>query len=217
MYPTQQNQIRNEIRVALDSIQGMLDLVPKDRTVSLLIRHAEREPIDNPEMAFIAGLTVKGIRDSCTFGGHLFGKFQPGSIYSSPVGRCIQTAEGIILGASWQKRVLIDDRLTHQFIRVALDAMSISRQSLGVPDQVIELFSLLCGAKGEIVKDRLNIFVTHDTVVMTMLGYLLSLPNNQIQPPGFLDGFFIWQDRNYYRMLWQGQLFNFQISQVLDL
>ncbi len=199
------------------SIIELMNEIPKNQTVSLLIRHAAREPILNPDMAFVAGLTVQGIRDSRTFGEQLRGKWQPGAIYSSPVGRCVQTAEGMILGAQWQKSVLIDERLTHDFIRVALDAISISRQSLGVPDQVIKLFSLLCGSKGEVIKDRLNIFVTHDTVVKTMLGYLTSLPASEIQYPEFLEGFFLWREGKNYRLLWRGQSYVFRLTRVLGL
>jgi hypothetical protein len=213
-----QHQQNQDFRVIQQlSIIESLNKIPKHQTVSLLIRHAAREPIQSPEMAFVAGLTVQGIKDSQVFGQQLRGNCQPGSIFSSPVGRCVQTAEGIILGAQWQKPVLIDERLTHDFIRVALDAMSISRQSLGVPDQVIKLFSLLCGSKGEVVKDRLNIFVTHDTVVKTMLGYLISLPSAQLQFPEFLEGFFLWREGKVYRLLWRGQMYQFKLTRILGL
>jgi hypothetical protein len=217
MYPTQQKQRKQAYNVAFPSTLQSLSMVPQGATVSLLVRHAEREPIRNPEMAFVAGLTPQGIADSQQFGEYLLGKFQPGAFYSSPVGRCVQTAEGILQGAAWQKQVLLDDRLTHTFIRAALDALSISRNSLGVPDQVIQLFSLLCGAKGETITNRLNFFVTHDTVITTMLGYLLGLPDEDIRAPDFLEGFLLWRQGKLYNVVWRGQRFVFKLSRVLGL
>ncbi len=207
---------RNDISDAKRLLQD-INLVPKDKTVSLLIRHAARKPITNPDMAFVVDLTVKGLRDSQVFGEALAGEFNPGAIYSSPVGRCIQTAEGIILGAKWQREVMIDERLTHPYIRSAMHAISISSNSLGLPNQIIRLFSLLCGSKGELIKNRLNLFSTHDTVIGTMLGYLLADPGAIRDLPEFLEGFFLWREGNFYHLLWRGKIYKLSLSKVLGL
>ena len=64
------------------------------KRIAILIRHGERESIPAGSFGNEAMLTQNGITESIRFGEGL-ANFNVGCIYSSPIGRCVQTAECI--------------------------------------------------------------------------------------------------------------------------
>ncbi|RME27132.1 MAG: histidine phosphatase family protein, partial [Deltaproteobacteria bacterium] len=76
-----------------------LDLVPADRAVAVLMRHAERNPIESVRDSLEARLTAKGIKDSELLGRELSG-FPRIELHHSPVERCRQTARAIATGCT---------------------------------------------------------------------------------------------------------------------
>jgi broad specificity phosphatase PhoE len=72
--------------------------IPLDRPVALLLRHAERPPIPPGQTGNSLGLTEYGERTAELFG-HALGSRING-IRTSPVQRCIETAEALRMGAA---------------------------------------------------------------------------------------------------------------------
>jgi len=68
----------------------------------LLIRHGPRERPDDPPLS--APLTELGIRE-CELLGEKISATPPMRIYSSPVGRCLNTGMAICRGANWDIEV----------------------------------------------------------------------------------------------------------------
>lgn len=75
-----------------------LTTLPTDRPVVLLLRHAEREPIEKLEDTVAAALTPAGISRAEELGRGL-AQAPRILLWHSPVGRCRQTAEAIARGA----------------------------------------------------------------------------------------------------------------------
>ena len=65
--------------------------------LSIILRHASREPIPIGEFGNEVLINEKGIADSIRFGEQLK-KYELNKIFSSPIQRCIQTAECIAEG-----------------------------------------------------------------------------------------------------------------------
>ncbi|MDX1804968.1 MAG: histidine phosphatase family protein [Alcanivorax sp.] len=78
-------------------LQDALDLIPKDKPVHLLTRHSVRELAKNGFADYRLPLTQEGIDMARDWGGRLQRPIQ--SFYSSPVGRCVDTARAMAEGA----------------------------------------------------------------------------------------------------------------------
>ncbi len=179
-----------------------LDRIPRDRPVSLLIRHAARHPITDPDDPYAAGLTEEGILTAEELGKVLGEQLLPGRLLSSPVERCIDTGEAIARGADWPGGVVTDERLSHLFIAPAWYSVSSARMSGPVPFQVRIILHWMLRAHE--TSPRLDLMVTHDTVLGAVVGGLLRAPVNNDNWPGFLEGMFVWRGNNDIYARWRG-------------
>ena len=75
-----------------------------------------RRPINDGKAAFDAGLTSEGERLAQEFGYYINLYTKPSKFVCSPVGRCIDTALRISMGANSGKNILPDYRLSHTYI-----------------------------------------------------------------------------------------------------
>ncbi len=79
-------------------LETWLGELPRDRSVALLLRHAERAPIEKIADAMEARLTAQGREDSRRLGEE-FAPWSPLVIHHSFIHRCRETAEAVAAGA----------------------------------------------------------------------------------------------------------------------
>lgn len=78
-------------------LRHSLGMLPVDKPVSLLTRHSIREKADQAVVSYRAPLTKEGIELARQWGSEF--KKPIVDIYSSPVGRCVETAKALLDGA----------------------------------------------------------------------------------------------------------------------
>ena len=185
-----------------------LRMIPRDRPVALLLRHAARFPILDPALTFEIGLTEEGVRTAEELGSLLPGWFQPGRFLAAPVSRCLDTAAAIARGAGWAVDVLPDERISHPFMAPAFEILSQEPSGGMVPVQVRVALDLLLHAPELAASERnprLDILVSHDTVLGTLVSSLMHEPITQKNWPGYLEGIFVWEAGGQVHARWRGK------------
>lgn len=84
----------SQLHPALRSSLGML---PEGKPISLLTRHSLRENADQAIVSYRAPLTKEGVELARQWGSEITKPIA--GIYSSPVGRCVETANALLAGA----------------------------------------------------------------------------------------------------------------------
>jgi len=186
-----------------DTLLLGLQMIPRDRPVALLMRHSIRYPITDPALNYKVGLTPEGIELAVAFGGLLAGQFAPGRLASSPVGRCVDTANAISRGAGWDLLAQSHFLLSHDHIEPAWELLTANQVNGHPPAQVVQTLKFLVDHTEN--SPSLDIFVTHDTVLGTMVGSLLHCPVQEEHWPVFLEGAFFWQEDETIHILWRGE------------
>jgi hypothetical protein len=184
------------------SLVNDLDRIPRDRPVILLMRHAHRFPITDPATNYLVGLTEEGVQMAEAFGRLLARQFSPGRVMSSPVGRCVDTAEAIARGAHWPIEVVSHHLLSHDHIAPAWTLAELGRCAGDAPAEVLDTLGLLL--QHERGKPILEVMVTHDTIVGAIAGCLLRAPILGDDWPLFLEGIFFWESDDGLHALWRG-------------
>jgi hypothetical protein len=52
----------------------------------------------------------------------------------------------------------------------------------------------------------LDVFVTHDSLLGVVVGYLLEVSVDSTNLPGFLEGLFLWKSSNGLGVAWRGEI-----------
>lgn len=91
------------------STKAWLGAVPTDRPVAALIRHSVRGELPPGAGGNRVPITAKGEKLASLLGGMIGGRLQ--SLTTSPVLRCVQTAEAIRTGTGIQTPVRLDRAL----------------------------------------------------------------------------------------------------------
>jgi len=177
--------------------------------VSIILRHAERDPIVHMGNPVPALLTEQGMSDSIDLGKKL-STVSPVRIFYSPFPRCRQTAQGIMQGiveaggsatiedkhpglagpyvtGDWRKiGAMVEEEGQASFIRRWFDG--------GVSTELLMPLEKAAPAQLKIMADQLSepgpsfVNVTHDWNIMILLEYFFSLKHDIIGQPGYLDG-----------------------------
>lgn len=177
--------------------------------IALLIRHAERHPIEAMSNALQPLLTAKGKSDAYRLGGTL-AHYSPVTIYHSPVPRCVETAERLrdgIVGA--RGKALIAGYLLElggPYITGSWDMIVKSIEELGhsvffrkwfnneLPATVVMPLREAAEIQLNILVRQLRsgdgstINVTHDWNIMMIREYYFRLRHEDIGDPDYLDG-----------------------------
>lgn len=190
------------------SLVDDLHCIPHDRPVTLLLRHSARYPILDPAETYTVGLTPEGFTMAENLG-WLLGRLYPGGrLLSSPVGRCIDTAEAISRGAGWPGQAETDERLSHPFIAPAFESFVQGQVNGVLPWQARAVLALLLAHTDS--GPQLDVLVTHDTILVTLVGCLLKTPVSKEFWPGFLEGMFVWRADEQVCLRWRGGEWRFQ-------
>lgn len=208
--------------LAVVSLLDRLERAPPGREVSIIMRHAERQPISAGSFGTDVPLTASGTAGAEQLGNLLSSRVL-GSIVSSPVLRCANTAQAIVRGAGWAAEVGMDWRLGDPgpfvedaelagppFLKEGIREI-VQRQladeeafpGMRPTREGVQLLLWLTTAKlGE--SGRLNIYVTHDAILAVIVGSLYKVSVDEFLWPDFLDGLVLWVVDDILHFSWRG-------------
>ena len=204
------------------SIVEQLALVPEELDASLVIRHAEREEIPAGSFGHDVSLTAEGTRTAEGLGAALSEK-RALTVMSSPVPRCVQTAQAMLRGAGSASEFTTDQRLGGHGVFVVdaeiagplfleLPIPEIARRQLqdetplpgmrptseGV-EILLELATSPLGNSGQ-----LHVFVTHDIILSVLVASIFHSSLEETGWPEYLDGLLIWRSSDGVQASWRG-------------
>ena len=201
---------------------ALLDRVPEGSAAALVLRHAEREEIPPGTFGNDVPLTDRGRRAAYHLGKGLSHR-PAGIVKTSPLPRCVQTAEAIISGSSWQTGSMPDTLLGDPGPFVIDAGLAGSRiLEIGIPAVVAQQLSsseppdgmrstsegvqlvLHSVADALCAQGGISVFVTHDAVLAVLVGTLYGRPVDGFRWPDYLDALVLWADSDRMQFLWHG-------------
>ncbi len=209
---------QSHIAETLDALAA----IPNRTDAAVVLRHAEREVIPAGTFGADVPLTTNGVVSAFEFGKAL-GLGRQVNVTSSPVQRCVKTAEAILQGCGNDSPVQLDSTLGDpgpfvvdpeaagpMFLNT--DALDIVRRQLSdsVPldgmrptaDGVRMLLRLV--VKGLDSSGRLNVFVTHDAILAVFVATLFGKSIEHVGWPDYLDALLIWGSYPGLNVVWRG-------------
>ena len=205
-----------------DRTPALLADVPLGAGVALILRHAEREAIPPGSYGNDVALTPQGVSAARRLGSGLALR-RPVSILTSPVLRCVQTADAIIAGAGWDAVaepnrllggpgafVVEPDLFGPLFLEIGARRI-VERQladdepppGMRTAREGTQLLLGLLTPAAE-ASGRLCLLVTHDIVLAALVGSLYGLGVGAFDWPDYLDGLALWPDSDGLRFRWRG-------------
>lgn len=194
---------------------------PDQADVALVIRHAEREQIPLGTFGFDVPLTAHGVASAFQLGKALCAGRRVG-VVSSPVPRCVQTAEVILRGCGHSSRVMLDRRLGDPGpfvvdsdlvgpLFLETDTLEIVRRQLSESEPLpgMRPTDEGVGALLDLVADslesygRLNVYVTHDSILAVLVARLFGMSIDEVGWPGYLDGLLLWKSSQRLQAVWR--------------
>lgn len=194
------------------SLLRNLEQIPVDLPVALLLRHSVRCEIPPGETGNEVPITDAGKDIALKLGQKLGARLK--SLHSSPLLRCVQTAEALRLGSGVDARItesrLLGDpgvyvldghlawsnweKLGHEEVMRHLVAEKEALPGMAQPDEAARLlvqsmFSSADGAPG------IHVFVTHDVLVTTTVARLQGVRHEPADWPLFLEGALFWRSK----------------------
>ena len=204
------------------SIVERLALAPHQSDAAIILRHAEREKIPAGTFGAEVSLTAQGVSTAEKLGAVLVRR-GPVSITSSPVLRCVQTAEAIRRGGGQTGATTLDWRLGDPgpfvvraeesgklFLQVGI--LEIVRRQLSAAGPLPGMrptsagIELLLGLTAHNLdqQGRLSIYVTHDAILAVLVAWLYRAPIEEITWPDYLDGLLLWRSGERLNLSWRG-------------
>jgi len=180
----------------------ILRSLPEQTHAGFLMRHSTRFPILSEDDVYSAGLTGEGITQAERFGNALAAIRKPGRLHSSPVGRCLDTAQAIARGSGWDLPVQSDYRLSHPFIERVWSGPVVQWKKDPLPDALRAILDLII--QGDEKDGGLDVFITHDTVVAALAGYFTGMSFHYPDYwPDFMEGIMIWRCAGRVHLKWR--------------
>lgn len=200
----------NEYNRFSDAFFSKLDTLAAQRSVAVLIRHADRVALPNNDVGYSLPITEAGLRRAKGLGTKLGGRLA--SLHTSPLLRCIQTADAIKTGALVDVPVELDTMLGDPGVYV-LDGQVAwpTWQAMGSKEVVEHMVACdipLAGmaepnAAANLLIRRMesiasatpgvHLFVTHDAIIATTVAIALKTSSRHLWPC-FLEGVIFWLD-----------------------
>lgn len=196
---------------------NQLNKIPEGKKIAMILRHAERFPIENMERAFDALLTENGKQIAKQLGEKL-SALSPVTFFFSPVDRCRQTAECMISG-------IISSNGTAEL--AGMDLMLGAPYLIGDWKFVAEAVTkhgqekfIRSWFNGEVPEDILlpldkaaekqlkylilqlesihsnSISITHDWNIVLLKEYYFGIKHEQSGMPEYLEGMFAYTDND---------------------
>lgn len=204
-----------------------LNLLPKDKPVHLLTRHSVRELAKNGFADYRLPLTPEGIEMAREWGTQLARPVE--AFYSSPVGRCVNTAIAMAEGARKAgliaeiPEVTTDTTLVEPGCYVEdLNQVGPTFLKMGafkfLNHHLQEPFEgMLSPAEGrsklaaylkarEPASGHLNVHVTHDTILAVLVAELHGRRRiSEEDWPWMMEGLWVWFSGGQMHWVWRGE------------
>ena len=203
-------------------IENRLETVPTQADAALILRHAERENIPPGTFGEDTPLTAAGVSSAERLGATLSEKRPQVMVTASPVPRCGETARAILRGSGQPEEVIFDRRLGDPGPFVADPAVSgalflevgileIVRRQLSHANppagmrSTSEGVDLLLGLAANDLRSRgrLNIYVTHDSILAVLVACLFRLSVEEVGWPNYLEGLLLWRSSGQLHFAWR--------------
>lgn len=193
------------------SVLERLARLPEGRPIALLLRHSVRGRLPPGQPGDHVPLTEHGRRLAISFGELLRGRLR--SLHTSPVLRCVQTADAIREGAGATREATLDFLLGNPGIYVRDGRLAWSNwQRLGHEGVIRHLMSEdaplpgmhpprvaaralvdhMLGAAAKV--PGIHVFVTHDSLVTVTVARFLQRSLELPEWPAYLEGAFFHRD-----------------------
>ena len=198
---------------AVGRTSHLIQAVPKDLPVALLIRHSARNDIANGETGMDVPLNDLGVRMCEELGRKLVGRVR--SIRCSSVLRCVQTAELLGQVAGYDRNVLLDEHLGAPGVYVVDEQVAwgnwLAHGNRGVIQHLVSGTGALPGMADPVTVAKtlvaylldciegepgLHLFVSHDSIVAPTVARTLDYVLPEDQWPEYLDAAAFWRKKN---------------------
>lgn len=195
------------------SVLDHLERVPRDRAVVVLLRHSVRDQLPAGDVGYTLPITEIGQRLARKLGELLRGRLR--TLRTSPLVRCLQTAESLRAGAGADGSIVTDrllgdpgvyvidggrawsnwERLGHEGVMRHLVSKAQALPGMARPDEAARfLVHHMLAVAGE--EPGVHVFVTHDSLVTATAARLLGHPLGSRDFPWYLEGVFFWRDES---------------------
>jgi broad specificity phosphatase PhoE len=203
------------------SMPPILDSLPDDQPVALLLRHSVRGHLPPGEAGYSVPLTEVGVRLAEQFGEMLGARLR--SLHASPLLRCMQTAEAIRRGAQADLPVVVDKSLGDPGVYVVDNKLAgalwqeqghekamahlvagngplpgLANPPKAASDLVRSMLEATAGQPG------IHVFVTHDSLVTATASRWLGIPLGPTDWPFYLEGAFFWRGEGAWYTAYKG-------------
>ena len=214
-------------RIPPSVLCGLVEL-PKDRPIAVLLRHSVRDELPPGGAGYSLPITEDGIQLAQELGGLIGERLR--SLRTSPLPRCVQTAEALNFGANANLHIVHDrllgdpgvfvvdeqlaqlnwDKLGHEGVMQHLIASDEALPGMARPGSAAQfLVRHMLSVAGD--DPGLHLFVTHDSLVTATAARLLGQQFGVIDWPWYLEGAFFWLDRDNLYIKYRGQPMRSQI------
>lgn len=183
--------------------------VPTDAAVAVLMRHSARPPIPKGEVGMDLPITEQGRLLALQLGAALGTRLR--RLHTSPVLRCVQTAEALAEGAASKTTPVHDTmlgepgafvidgraawnnwiRLGHEGVMAHLVTANTALPGMAEPEKAArQLTRHMLEAAG--AEPGLHVFATHDLLVTATAARALGAPLGREDWPPYLEAAFFW-------------------------
>jgi broad specificity phosphatase PhoE len=195
--------------------------VPTDRPVVLLLRHSVRNDLPQGDAGYTLPITEIGRQLGRELGASLASRLR--TLRTSPLHRCVQTAEVLREGAGIDLPIendhLLGDpgayvldghrawsnwqSLGHEGVMTQLVSCSEALPGMARPDEAARfLVHQMLAIVGD--DPGIHVFVTHDSLVTATAARLLGQPLGATEWPWYLEGAFFWRDGQGTHVAYRG-------------
>lgn len=202
-------------------VRKTLANIPRDRPVSVMVRHAARDPIRSADEGWNARLTAVGHEAARELGADLaeIAGSRPIQMFSSPIPRCQQTAErvreGLTSKAVATRSPTVVDALAGPYLH---DANAVMAIALRLGDQTFVrqwfdgkldhtvLLPATDAARGQLEvlasaldgahddhRNTLHLHFSHDWNILLIREHFVGITHEDAEMPGFMDGVAVWR------------------------
>ena len=207
----------------MNYVARQLSAIPAEADAALIVRHAEREEIPPGTFGSEVPLTAGGVASAERLGAALHAMRPQVRAAASPVPRCLATAEAMLRGGGLPAEAALDRRLGGPgafivdedvsgalFLKIGI--LEIVKRQLAhaeppagmraTSEGVGALLGLTASGLGSC--GRLNVYVTHDSILAVLVAYLYRLSIDEVGWPDYLDGLLLWRSAGRIHFTWRG-------------
>jgi len=202
-----------------------------NKNICLLIRHAEKQLLKTDLFGNNSQLTEDGIVASKALGNSLKPFIE--KVHASPLVRCIQTAEYFLSDKQQINHskylggpgVFIKDAKAAGKIFIYNSPQQVANILLtdkknpdgfypSTASSVKKLLNYIF--KQSQSTEKLSVFITHDIILATIIGYLFNISNTTTIWPNYLEHLLIWKNANNIQVSYKEKMISFNKKDIFN-